>query len=218
MNRRCLTLGKVLWMTFLVFPLSAWALESPLEAVRTAIERAALVLQNPAYQGKEHLHIRVQKVREVVEPHFDVQEIAKRTLGTYWQQRTEAEQQEFTRLFTEFVQKTYSSILDRYTTNVQFFYDQERIDDKFAEVDTRIFDPIQNRAFAVTYKMHHVNGKWLVYDVVAEHISMVRNYRNQFSRIINKSSYQELLQILQTKIKELDTTPQSAPARNASAG
>ena len=205
-------------MTFLVFPLSVWAMESPLEAVRTAIERAALVLQNPAYQGQEHLQIRVQKVREVVEPHFDVQEIAKRTLGTYWQQRTEAEQQEFIRLFTEFVQKTYSGILDRYTTNVQFFYDQERIDDKFAEVDTRIFDPIQNRAFAVTYKMHHVNGKWLVYDVVAEHVSMVRNYRNQFSRIINKSSYQELLQVLQTKIKELDTTPQSAPARNASAG
>jgi phospholipid transport system substrate-binding protein len=200
------------------FPFSAWAAESPLEAVRTTIERATSVLQNPEYQGKEHMPIRIQKVREVVEPQFDVQEIAKRTLGTYWQQRTEEERQEFIRLFAEFVQKTYSGVLDRYSTNVKFFYDQERVDDKFAEVDTRIFDPIQNKAFTVTYKMHMVNGKWLVYDVVAENVSMVRNYRNQFSRIINKSSYQDLVQTLQIKIKELDTAPQSESPRNTSAG
>jgi phospholipid transport system substrate-binding protein len=202
----------------LAFPLGAWAAESPLETVRATIERATEVLQNPAYQGKEHLRVRVQKVREVVEPQFDVQEIAQRTLGTYWQQRTKEERQEFIRLFTEFVQKTYSGILDRYSTNVQFFYDQERIDDRFAEVDTRIFDPGQNKAFAVTYKLHKVDDRWLVYDVVAENVSMVRNYRNQFSRIINKSSYQDLVQALQIKIKELDTAPVAEPARNASAG
>jgi phospholipid transport system substrate-binding protein len=204
-------------MMLLAFPLSVWAVESPLETVRDTIERATSILQNPAYQGREHLSIRVQKVREVVEPRFDVQEIAKRTLGTYWQQRTEEERKEFIRLFTEFVQKTYSGMLDRYTTNVQFFYDQERVDDKFAEVDTRIFDPTQNKAFAVTYKMHRPNGKWLVYDIVAENVSMVRNYRNQFSRIINKSSYQDLVQALQTKIKELDSVPQSESLRNTSA-
>jgi hypothetical protein len=47
---------------------------------------------------------------------------------------------------------------------------------------------------------------------------MVRNYRNQFSRIINKSSYQDLVQTLQIKIKELDTAPQSESPRNTSAG
>jgi phospholipid transport system substrate-binding protein len=101
---------------------------------------------------------------------------------------------------------------------VQFFYDQERIDGKFAEVDTRIFDPAQNKAFVITYKLHQVDGKWLVYDVIAENVSMVRNYRNQFSRILNKSSYQDLVQTLQTKIKELDIAPQSSPTRNTSAG
>ncbi|MGE0681831.1 MAG: phospholipid-binding protein MlaC [Candidatus Binatia bacterium] len=218
MNRRHSALRTGIWMTLLAFPLSAWAVESPLETVRTTIERATLVLQNPAYQGREHLSMRVQKVREVVEPQFDVQEIARRTLGTYWQQRTEAERKEFIQLFTEFVQKTYSGMLDRYTANVEFLYDQERVDDKFAEVDTRIFDPAQNKAFAVTYKMHRINGKWLVYDVVAENVSMVRNYRNQFSRIINKSSYQDLLEALQNKIKELDAPPSSTQAHNATAG
>lgn len=217
MNHQRSTLWLGIWTILLAFPLGVWATDSPLETVRTTIERATSVLQNPLYQGKEHSQVRIQKVREVVEPRFDVQEIAKRTLGAYWQQRTAEERTEFIRLFTEFVQKTYSGMLDRYTANVEFFYDQERIDDKFAEVDTRIFDPAQNKAFAVTYKMHRIDGKWLVYDIVAENVSMVRNYRNQFTRIISKSSYQDLVQALQTKIKELDSAPQSESLRNTSA-
>ena len=216
MNCWSTVLRKMIWTVLLVFPLNAWATESPLDTVRTTIERATAILQNPEYQGPEHLQLRVQKVREVVEPHFDTQEIAKRSLGSYWRERTPEERKNFVQLFTEFVQKTYSGVLDRYSADVQFFYDHERIDDKFAEVDTRIFDPSQNKAFAITYKMHLVKDKWLVYDVVAENVSMVRNYRNQFSRIILKSSYQDLVQALQTKVKELDTTPQSTTGPNTS--
>ena len=209
-------LRKMAWTVLFVFPLNAWAAESPLATVRATIEQATAVLQNPAYQGPEHLQLRVKKVREVVEPHFDTQEIAKRALGAYWRERTAEERKNFVQLFTEFVQKTYSGALDRYSTNVQFFYDHERIDNKFAEVDTRIFDPAPNKTFAVTYKMHLVKDKWLVYDVVAENVSMVRNYRNQFNRIILKSSYQDLVQTLQTKVKELDTAPQSTLAPDLS--
>jgi len=147
------------------------------------------------------------KVREIVLPQFDSQEIAKRTLGIYWRDRTEEQRKEFIRLFTQLVEKTYSGTLDRYTNNVQFFFDQERIDGDFAEVDTRILDPAQNKAFTVTYKLHKVGGKWLIYDVVAENVSMVRNYRNQFNRILSKSSYEELVQSIQNKLKELNAPP-----------
>ncbi len=202
----------------MTFSGSAWAAESPMEIIRTTIEKATAVLQNPEYQGTEHFQTRIIKVRAVVEPQFDTQEIAKRTLGSYWQERTEEERQQFIALFAELVQKTYGGALDRYNADVKVYYDQERIDDKFAEVDTRIFDPSQNKAFAVTYKLHLANDKWLVYDVVAENVSMVRNYRNQFDRILSKSSYQNLIETLQAKIKELDTAPQSRPTRNATAG
>ncbi len=208
MNNFCSALWKTAGVLVLVFHATAWAAESPLEVIRGTIQRATAVLQNPTYQGKEKFQARIAKVREIV----------KRTLGTYWQERTEEERQQFIHLFTELVQKTYGGTLDRYNANVQFFYDQERIDGQFAEVDTRIFDPAQNKAFAVTYKLHQVNGKWLVYDVIAENVSMVRNYRNQFNRILSKSSYQDLVQTLQTKIKELDIAPPSTTTRNTSAG
>jgi phospholipid transport system substrate-binding protein len=92
---------------------------------------------------------------------------------------------------------------------VQFFYDQERIDGDFAEVDTRIFDPVQNKTYSVNYHLHKVDGKWLIYDIVAENVSLVRNYRNQFNRILSKSSYEDLVQTIQAKLKQLSTPASS---------
>jgi len=215
-NALCSTLWKAIVVMGFAFYAPAWAAESPMEVIRTTIEKATAVLQNPTGQGTEHFQVRIEKVRAVVEPQFDAQEVAKRTLGSYWQERTEEERQQFISLFTELVQKTYAGTLDRYNADVKFYYDQERIDDKFAEVDTRIFDPGKNKAYAITYKLHQKNDKWLIYDIVAENVSMVRNYRNQFDRILSKSSYQDLVQTLQTKIKELDVAPQPT-VNNASA-
>jgi phospholipid transport system substrate-binding protein len=200
---------KVAGISVLALFVHAWATDSPLEQIRSTTVRAIAVLQDPAYQGAARRQERINKVREIVLPQFDAQEIAKRTLGAHWRERTEAQRQEFVQLFTQLVEKTYSGTLDRYTADVQFFFDQERIDADFAEVDSRIFDPTQNKTFSVNYRLHRVNGKWLIYDIVAENVSMVRNYRNQFSRILSKSSYEELLQNIQNKLKEL-STPSSA--------
>jgi phospholipid transport system substrate-binding protein len=183
--------------------------DSPTDTIRSTVERARAVLDDPAYQGEDHRQQRLEKVKAVVLPQFDSQEIARRTLGPYWKDRTDEQRREFIQLFTALVEKAYSSSLDRYSTGVQFFFDQERIDNDFAEVDTRIFDPTLNKAFSVNYRLRQVNGQWLVYDVVVENVSLVNNYRNQFNRILSKSSYEGLVQKLQTKLQQLDTAPPS---------
>jgi len=183
----------------------ARAADSPLVVLRTATERARAVLQDPTYQGADRREARVERVKEILLPQFDPPEIVKRTLGPYWRERTEAQKKEFTQLFIQLLEKTYSGMLDRYNAGVQFFYDQERIEGDFAEVDTRIFDPVQNRTFSIGYHMHKVDGKWLIYDIVAENVSLVQNYRNQFNRILSKSSYEDLVQTIQAKLKQLST-------------
>jgi phospholipid transport system substrate-binding protein len=205
---------KIVVALLLAFPAYVRAQESPMAMIRHTVEQATVILQDPANQGKENFQLRITKLRALVEPQFDVQEVARRALGIYWRDRTEEERNEFIRLFTDLVQKTWGRALDRYNTNAQFFYDQERIDGKFAEVDTRISAPGASRSFSLSYKLHQVDNRWRIYDVVAENVSLVRNYRNQFNRILSKSSYQDLLQILENKIKELDTTPVSTQERN----
>ena len=189
---------------------NAWATaDSPIETIRMTIQQARAVLEDPNYQGQDHKQQRLAKVKEIVLPQFDSQEVAKRTLSTHWNGLTDQQQQEFVQLFIALVEKTYSHNLDRYNNGVQFFFDHERIEDQFSEVDTRVLDPVQNRTFSIGYRLHNVKGKWLVYDVVIENVSMVQNYRNQFNRILTKSSYEELIKALQNKIHELDTASAS---------
>ncbi|HEV8711790.1 MAG TPA: ABC transporter substrate-binding protein [Candidatus Binatia bacterium] len=192
-------------LSVLAAALPAWTADSPLELLRATTERARAVLRDPAYQGADRRQARVDKIKEILLPQFDSQEIAKRTLGPYWRDRTEAQRKEFTQLFIQLIEKTYSGTLDRYNPDVKFFFDQERVEDDFAEVDTRIFDPAQQKTYAVGYHLHKVDGKWLVYDIVAENVSLVRNYRNQFNRILSKSSYEDLVQTIQAKLKQLST-------------
>jgi phospholipid transport system substrate-binding protein len=204
-----LTLWGIICTGFFTLHTGAWAGESPLEVVRSTTERAIVILQDSSYQGQDHHQERIEKLKEIVLPQFDSREIAKRALGIHWRNRTEDERNEFIQLFIKLVEKSYGSLLDRYTTNVQFFFDQERIEDDFAEVDTRILAPPQDKPYSVNYRLHKLEGTWLIYDVVIENVSMVRNYRSQFGRVISKSSYEGLVQAIERKLKTLNASPSS---------
>lgn len=201
---------SIIGMSVLVGSAPAWAAnDSPTDLLRGAISRARAVLENPAYQGKERYQQRIEKVKETLISLFDSQEIAKRTLGVHWKERTETERKEFIEVFTALVEKTYANSLDRYRKDFQVLFDQERIEADFAEVDSRIVDPVLQKTFSLKYHLHKVNGKWLVYDVIIENVSLVRNYRNQFHRILGKKSYADLVETIRTKIQQLDTAPQT---------
>jgi phospholipid transport system substrate-binding protein len=199
------TLGTLIGVGFLAlaFPGLVSATDSPLNVIQTTMQRVIAILQDPAYQDPERNEERIKKVRELTLPQFDSREIAKRTLGIHWRDRTEEQREEFIRLFIDLVEKTYSSTLDRYREDTEFFFDREHIDGTYAEVDSRITVPSLNKTFSLNYRLHLVEGRWLIYDVVIENVSMVRNYRTQFNRIINKSSYENLVQSIQSKLKQL---------------
>lgn len=204
------TLWSIVGVSMLALATQGWAAsDSPTELIRAGVDRARAVLENPAYQGTDKRQQRLEKVKDSVISLFDSQEIAKRTLGVYWKDRTEAEQKEFVEVFTALVEKTYASSLDRYRKDFQVIFDQERIEDNVAEVDSRIIDPTQQKTFTLSYRLHKIDGKWLIYDLIIENVSLVRNYRNQFHRILGKKSYADLVETIRIKIQELDTPPQT---------
>ena len=56
----------------------------------------------------------------------------------------------------------------------------------------------------VNYSMLNKDGAWLVYDVNIEGVSLVKNYRSQFSAILMKSSPAELIRMLKKKVDEME--------------
>ena len=119
--------------------------------------------------------------------------MARRSLGAHWRRRTPEQREEFTRLFTRLLERTYASRISSYNGQRMHFV-REAIDGRFAQVDTRIVDQ-EGRRFDVDYRLHRVNnpGEWRIYDIVIADISLVNNYRAQFNRVINRTSYEALV-------------------------
>jgi len=169
----------------------------PLEVVRTAVDKAIQILKDPKLQSQNKKRERIDRLREALNPIFDYEEMAKRALGTHWRRRTPAEQEEFVKLFRDFLERTYSDKVDLYGGE-KVRFGREVIDKDFAQVESTIVTP-KGEEIAVVYKLRQNNGQWKVYDAVVENISIVNNYRSQFDRVISSSSYEELVKRLQQK-------------------
>ena len=169
----------------------------PLELVRAAVDKAIQTLKDPKLQSQDKKRERIDRLREALNLIFDYEEMAKRALGTHWRRRTPAEQEEFVKLFRDFLERTYSDKVDLYGGE-KVRFGREVIDKDFAQVESTIVTP-KGEEIAVVYKLRQNNGQWKVYDAVVENISIVNNYRSQFDRVISSSSYEELVKRLQEK-------------------
>ena len=185
-----------LTLQLLVGAAGAWA-GPPTETIRQAIETTLDMLKNPAYQGE----MRRQKVKAVVDPHFDYQEMAKRSLGPAWGSLSGGQRQEFVHLFAQLLEASYADKIEKYAQRVKIDYTGEILSGDNAEVRTVIVKA--NDRIPLNYRLLNEGGTWKVYDVVIEGVSLVNNYRSQFSRIIHESSYAELVKRLKTKVSEL---------------
>ena len=169
----------------------------PLDLVRAAVDKAIQTLKDPKLQSQDKKRERIDRLREALNPIFDYEEMAKRALGTHWRRRTPAEQEEFVKLFRDFLERLYSDKIDLYGGE-KVRFGREVVDKDFAQVESTLVKP-KGEEIAVNYKLRQTNGQWKVYDAVVENISIVNNYRSQFDRIISSSSYEELVKRLHEK-------------------
>ena len=169
----------------------------PLELVKSSGEKVIAILKDPKLKAPDKKQERVERLKEIINPIFDYDEMARRTLGAHWRRRTPAEQQEFLRLFHAFLEKVYSEKLDLYAGEGAVF-GRETIEQDYAEVESKVTNG-KGEESPVLYRLKRADGKWKVYDAVVENISIVNNYRSQFDRVITKSSFDELKKMLREK-------------------
>lgn len=166
----------------------------PTGAIRTAVNQGVEILKSTKLNDHGDRAQAIDRLRQVVYPLFDFTEMAKRSLGSNWRRLTPQQQREFVSTFTALLEKTYADQIDLYDGQ-KVVFGRENIDGEYAQVDSQIIDR-NGQSYSVVYRLHKVDGKWKIYDVVAEHISVVNNYRSQFNRVIARSSVEELLKIM----------------------
>ena len=204
----------ILILLFALVPArGAWA-GSPSDQLRAGVDRVFKILADPELDGDKKLSQRRSAIVIAANEIFDFGEMAKRSLGQYWPQRTSAERVEFVRLFTELVQRSYISKVDQHGAH-KMTVRGERIDGEYAVVLTTL--PLNSgHELPIDYSMHGTDDRWRVYDLSIDGISLVANYRAQFNKIIRTSSYEALVAKFKSHQAELAvpaTTSGRQPAR-----
>ena len=173
----------------------------PTDQLRGATDRVLKVLQDPELKQPAKGDARRQQIRAIADEIFDWQETGKRALARHWQGRSPKEQEEFSKLFAELIERSYIGKIEQYAGE-RVVYAGEAVEGDQATVRTKLVTK-SNTEIPVDYRMQKEGDRWRAYDVVIEGVSLVANYRTQFNRIIQQSGYGELVQKLKAKQEEL---------------
>ncbi len=191
----CNTVGiVVIW--FVALAAVSQGSESPTEAVRGTVSRVISILEDPALKNPAKLMPRRRMLEEVIASRFDYAEMSKRALAAYWAPLTEGERVEFVELFKSFLSDRYAEKIEGYSGE-QVLYLSERMEGTYAEVRTELrSDKVE---IPMDYRLFLKEGRWHAYDIIVDGVSLVKNYRSQFQKIIRESSYQELVNKLRER-------------------
>ncbi|HEY8191873.1 MAG TPA: ABC transporter substrate-binding protein [Alphaproteobacteria bacterium] len=184
---------------------TAAAETSPTAAVRGTINEVLRILKDNAVKGSE----RTRLLEQTVASRFDYREMSARILGQQWNKLNDGQKDEFTSLLQSFLSASYASKLNEYKGQ-EVAYTGERLDSGYAEVRTKI--GYGNTDIPIDYRLRNKGGEWRAYDVVIDGISLVSNYRGQFTKIIKDKSYEGLVEQLREKIHKNGSTSSLAPA------
>ena len=179
------------------------------DQVKGTVDQVIKILTDPALKGEKKIRERRAKIRQVVLQRFGFTEMSKRSLGRYWSERTPEERTEFVRLYTDLLERAYIDRIDGYTGE-QVVYLGESVDGDYSEVRSKIVTK-RNQEIPIIYRLQLASTNWEVYDVIVEGVSLVNNYRTQFSKIIRTSSYEELVKKMQVKLEGEEAGELGAP-------
>ncbi len=170
--------------------------ESPTEVVRATTSEVFRILEDESLKDPAKRIPRRHMLEEVIASHFDYTEMSKRALAANWTPLTAVERTEFVELFKSFLSDRYAEKIEGYSGE-QVHYLSERIEGNYAEVRTELRS--SKVEIPMDYRLHVKDGTWHAYDIIADGVSLVKNYRSQFDKIIRSDSYLELVRRLRER-------------------
>lgn len=171
----------------------------PMTTAEASVNRVLDVLSDSKLKSPAAKEAKKEKLRVIYKDMFDEIEFSKRTLTRNWNKFSPAERVEFVKLFEQVLEKSYIDKILDYSNEKVNFYKESMLSDNQAEIQTKIVTA--SKEIPIYYRMILKDGKWKVYDVVVENVSLVQNYRTQFNDILTKNTPEQLLEILRKKVK-----------------
>jgi len=174
-------------------------LASPFQdQLKGTIDNVLEILRDDSLRGDEKREEKIESLRRILHERFSFSKMSQLSLARHWKKRSDEEKKAFIEMFGQLIEETYVSKIDTYTDE-KVVYVKEFVRGKKAQVYTKIItDTVE---IPIDYRMYKTkNGKWMVYDLVIEGVSLVGNYRSQFDQILRKEPYEKLVEDLKKKL------------------
>lgn len=185
MMRRSLLTG--LFVLFANASIAAPAVVNPADAVafmNTLWARAVEVLNN-----KTDPAIREARFRELFHTDFDCPGIARFVLGRYWRNASPEEQQEFVKLFEDYVVFVYTARLSNFAGE-SLKVRSSRRDGDGVIVSTDVIHPGNAPPMKLDWRLVTENGSYKISDIIVEGISMMTTQRSEFASVVQRNGGQ----------------------------
>jgi phospholipid transport system substrate-binding protein len=169
-------------------PVPAFSADAgPMAQIEQTVDQVIDTLKDDAIKGEQQR----QRLTELIKARFDFQAMSQWVLGPYWKKADAGERETFIELFSELLEASYLGRIESYTDEeVRFVSDSADI--------------------PISYKLVDRQGQWLVYDVIVEKVSLVRNYRGTYTEIARKEGMDSLFEQMRNKISDLKNRPKEA--------
>ena len=183
---------------------SAAPATGPMAELKSSNERIDHLLKQ---KGKRDEVKARQDMKDIVNGFLDYDELAKRSLSQHWDVITRPQRDDFVATLKELIEKNYVKQL---RTNLEYevAYKNESVTEGDATVSTVVKVRTKGKSTdtGIDYKMKQKGAKWMVYDVITDDVSMVKNYRSQFNKIITNESFDALVKKMKKRAAEIDET------------
>lgn len=154
-------------------------------------------------------------VEQVLLPHVDMEVMSRYVLGRYWRDATDGQRSRFRQEFKNLLVRFYVSALiddpaklDELLANTENLirYQPVRLDDTTRKTIVRAEVNMPNGGPQVPVSFNlflNPEGKWMMYDVNVDGISLVTNYRSSFAADIKRDGLDALIERLAERSREL---------------
>ena len=187
---------SIAFVLLLAIPFNLYA-GAPTDAVQGEVDKIITKLRDPEFKQKTKEE-KIAGIRTIINEIFDWTELSKRTLGRNWKKFSPEQRTEFTDLFSRLLEGVYADRLLAYSDEKVIFEKETELKKGKVEVASHI-RTADGTKIPLNYRMVEKDGKWRVYDVVIEGVSMVKNYRGQFREILSKKKPEDLIETLKKK-------------------
>lgn len=172
----------------------------PFNILKEKIDGVFNVLNDKAYSDPAKKTEQHDILWGIIEEAFDFNGMARLTLARNWQAFTPEQKNEFAQLFGQFLGNTYlDKIQSVFSDEYVEYTGEEVLSDTKAVVMTNLVR--KGVKTPIHYSLQKSGATWRIYDVKIEGVSLLKNYRTQFSEILLKEKPEGLITILREKLK-----------------